>query len=64
MLLLHEFYHRKFLLPDKMRSKDREQLVKAAKRQAGGIEEEPDEGESSDPEYWVTAFRCRLISKG
>ena len=32
MLLLHEFYRRKFMIPDKLRSKDRERLTKAAAR--------------------------------
>ena len=46
MLLLHEFHRRKFLLPDKLRSKDREQLVKAAARAAqpgGDFEEDADD---------------------
>jgi len=30
MLLLHEFYQRKFLLPDKLKAKDRERLARAA----------------------------------
>ena len=30
MLLLHEFHRQKFLLPDKLRAKDRERLAKAA----------------------------------
>ena len=30
MLLLHEFHRQKFMLPDKMKSKDRERLTKAA----------------------------------
>lgn len=30
MLLLHEFYKRKFMLPDKLKAKDRERLTKEA----------------------------------
>ena len=30
MLLLHEFHRRKFMLPDKLKTKDRERLSKAA----------------------------------
>lgn len=48
MLLLHEFYRRKFLLPDKLKSKDREKLTKAAARvqqmaEEGYIPEEDEE---------------------
>ena len=32
MLLLHEFHRRKFMVPDKLKSKDRERLTKAAAR--------------------------------
>ena len=32
MLLLHEFHRRKFMLPDKLKSRDRERLTKAAAR--------------------------------
>ncbi len=47
MLLLHEFYRRKFMVPDKLRSKDRERLTKAAARtqqmaEEGYIPEEDD----------------------
>ena len=47
MLLLHEFYRRKFMIPDKLRSKDRERLTKAAARaqqmaEEGYIPEEDD----------------------
>ena len=47
MLLLHEFHRRKFMTPDKLKSKDRERLTKAAARvqqmaEEGYIPEEED----------------------
>ena len=47
MLLLHEFYKRKFMLPDKLKSKDRDRLAKEAARtqqmnEDGYIPEEED----------------------
>lgn len=40
MLLLHEFYDKKFLLPDKLSNKEKERLAKQAAEEEGDMEEE------------------------
>ena len=49
MLLLHEFYQRKFLLPDKLKARDRERLTKAAAK-ARQLTMEGDDGEEAQEE--------------
>ena len=47
MLLLHEFHRRKFMLPDKLKAKDRERLNKAAQ---ASIKKEIKSEEDADTE--------------
>lgn len=46
MLLLHEFYARKFMLPDKMTQREREAVLKAARRRAFGSADDDTYGEA------------------
>ena len=42
MLLLHEFYGRKFLLPDRLTQRERERIAKRD-AEAAGLEPEPEQ---------------------
>ena len=61
MLLLHEFYQRKFLLPDKLKAKDRERLTKAAAKarqlaMEGDVCEEAQEEKSGQFLGWCCIY--------